>query len=1425
MKKIIISTLILTVMLLSVIVAAVMPAAAADAAPQDAITLTSSGDLAAALNTIADGGTITVSGTYAVPSNFPWPTYDKDVTITGGTLDLTGMGTVAFNGNVTFENLTLTISSTVYANGHKVKIADTVTLTNTVSAIYGGSNGGTVASTDLTLLSGTYNKIYGGSNGGTVTGDTHVSVGGTVNPNATIVNHGENHYVYGGSNGGTVNGNTYLTFGGNAKMIHIFGGSYRGVINGTTNVYFTGGASMSIYAGTNGEGKPDSSVNIKQVNLTMTGGTVEQILGACNGTNMVGDVNLYILGGTVTRRIYGGCYNEAVRDGYSLAWNSTYAVTGSIVLTLDDAATITFTKDGYADHAIFARSRYQSKRDYEKGTIIYTSSTAQTKFKNLLGYNQLYFGLSGVNAEDTGFALYMNSLSATDETHIMTYTSSGATITETCSLCSTVHSATATLSIDQNSNFIYTGEPITPPAEITYTDGWKSGKCVAVTYLNNINAGTASATASYINATASLNFTIEKASQAAPAGLSKTDETFAGKADGTISGLTTAMEISSDGGSTYTKVTDVNMTFAAGTYLIRVAETDNYKASDAASLTIAAGRQLAVTFKADGSTVVTKYVNYNGALSNADIPDIPTKIGYTQTAPVWSVTDFSAITADLEVNAVYTVNKYTVTFKVDGNPYATKTVEHGAALSDIPAVPDRPGHTGVWSVADFSNITTDLEVNATYTIKKYTVVFMDGNTVVDRFENLDYGSSLSPQDIPAVPTKAGHSSKWDMTDFSNITADLTVNAVHTIFTYTVTLPAETVSYTVTATDKNPKYHDTLTLTLSLSAGYSKVNGQFAFQVNGEPVTLTGNQYVIQAVEQDITVTVVGIADITAPAGEIKFSSVSPNLIYKNPPSVQIIGSDAGSGIANVLYYISGTALTEDAIEDIVDWLTYTEQFTLPANRTSYVYAKLTDNAGNVTVLSSGAVLCDSITPTVTGIPQSNIHYGNLEFTVSDANLTTVTIDSTPRALAERYTITADNGLHSVVVTDAAGNTVRYTFYVRKIYTVTFMVGNEAVGTRTVNHGSSVTDAPEIPAREGYTGKWDKSLSNVQSDLTVTAVYTINKYTVTFKVDGETYATKQVDWNTDLTDIPTIPTKDGYTQTAPKWVLESNSTDAVFTSITADMTVVALYTINTYDITFTANGNETVKTVEHGAALSDIPTIASKEGYTQIAPKWVLESNGADAVFTNITADMTVVALYTINTYTVTFKVDGETYSTKQVEWNTDLTAIPTVPTKIGYTNTAPKWIVNGVGADFTDITADLTVDALYTVNTYTVTFKNGDTVIKTLTVEHGAALANADIPAVPTKDGHTAKWDQSDFQGITADLTVSAVYTPIAAPEQGDQSQSGNAENDVNAPADAPNADTEGGSSAVVIIVIVAACAVAGGTAAAIVIIKKKKKA
>lgn len=804
--------------------------------------------LAEALAAAEDNDTIQINGTCQIPADFTWPAGGRRITITGGKLDFTLWNNKHFfiNDHVTFTNIKLTFATIdwnadgddsitaksddsfartyLYANGHDLTVAADVTFTNTYNTnvyLFGGGKDQTVEHTNLTVLSGTYTCIFGGGYGGTVNGDTYVTVGGTVNPTADVNNHNSNYSIYGGGWNDTVKGNTHLTVEDSARVIYAYGGSYgeNSRILGYTHVLFSGGSLMNLNGGSQGA---DTSLGTR---LTMTGGVVQQIFGANTGASFGSasapvTVSIRVLGGEVTRRIYGGCYNDFIpgsmfdilsgnygywsNDGDKDKTNDTfYSVTGKISLTLGADADISYTfaedTDTKAIYAGSLLSAYQdsgrSPNSEEDTTILFLGEVAYTNHQNKLG------------AKENMMKTVMEAETAADEIHTVTYTANGAVITENCSgsPCGAAHAATATLALD-GSNTTFTGSAITP-VKITYSDQWY-GEPLILTYTDNIRVGTATATGTAMDGTTiTLSFAITYATPAAPV-LTAHPETVKGKADGTVDGLTTAMEWRKTGGE-YTPVTNPNMTFAAGTYDIRYAEALNQNASPAATVTIGEGPQLTVIFKIDGAVVQTVYVDWNGSVTN--IPEIPAKTGYTNTPPYWNV---------------------------------------------------------------------------------------------------------------------------DGTRFIGIQQNMTVEAVYIKNQYTVTLPAVQTGYTLTTDSLTVEHGNTFTFRFALNSGYSQTPF-FAVKADGVLLSPTAGVYRVENVTADLSITVEGVADTTAPSVTLQvgahcFDTLQTqfnDLYYNSTATVTITAADAGSGVHQIEYLFSAVPIGLDDLDGMT-WNVYNTHFSL-----------------------------------------------------------------------------------------------------------------------------------------------------------------------------------------------------------------------------------------------------------------------------------------------------------------------------------------------------------------------------------------------------------------------------------------------------------------------------------------------------------------
>lgn len=110
------------------------------------------------------------------------------------------------------------------------------------------------------------------------------------------------------------------------------------------------------------------------------------------------------------------------------------------------------------------------------------------------------------------------------------------------------------------------------------------------------------------------------------------------------------------------------------------------------------------------------------------------------------------LTEDLTLYAQWTERSYTVIWNAEGTEVDRETVAYGADATKNPTVPEKEGHSGAWEKSA-TNVTGDVVINAVYTPNRYTVTFdTDGGSVIDPITR-EYGSAIS---APSNPTKSGY---------------------------------------------------------------------------------------------------------------------------------------------------------------------------------------------------------------------------------------------------------------------------------------------------------------------------------------------------------------------------------------------------------------------------------------------------------------------------------------------------------------------------------------------------------------------------------------------------------------------------------------------------------------------------------------------
>ena len=343
---------------------------------------------------------------------------------------------------------------------------------------------------------------------------------------------------------------------------------------------------------------------------------------------------------------------------------------------------------------------------------------------------------------------------------------------------------------------------------------------------------------------------------------------------------------------------------------------------------------------------------------------------------------------------------------------------------------------------------------------------------------------------------------------------------------------------------------------------------------------------------------------------------------------------------------------------------------------------------------------------------------------------------------------------TTTVTIAAGSTGNRAYTAQwtiNQYTVTFYDedGTTVIKQTTQDYDSAI-EAPDMTDKTNADGvpfaAWDPEVPAKvpANDVSFKAIYG-GTYVVEFIVDGETVQTGEVDWNTTIT-APADPTKEGYTFAG--WLSQEGKALSEYPTMPAKaLTFTAQWTINQYTVTFVlGNGdNDVVLTQDYATAIT-APADPVREGYTFAG--W------DPAVPATVPAqNLTITAQWTINQYTITFKLEnGDDDVVLTQDYATAITA-PTGFEKEGYTFTG--WDAE---VPATVPAQNLTFTAQWTINQYTLTFLADGTLVKKLTQDYGTAVT-ADFEA-PDKEGYIWRgWDAEVPETMPAeDMTFNAVY-------------------------------------------------------------------
>ena len=185
-----------------------------------------------------------------------------------------------------------------------------------------------------------------------------------------------------------------------------------------------------------------------------------------------------------------------------------------------------------------------------------------------------------------------------------------------------------------------------------------------------------------------------------------------------------------------------------------------------------------VTYKVNGEVVKTEEVVYGAAIPayNYEVAEGYTFSGWDAEIPATMPAN------DLEFNATTTIKTFTVIYKVDGVEVAKfENVAYGAEVPAHEYTAEEGKTFSGWGEVP-ATVTENLVIEGTTTIKTFTVTYKVDGEVVKTFENVEYGATVPAYNYEAA--EGYIFSGWDDVP-EKVTEDLVIEATTTIKTFTV----------------------------------------------------------------------------------------------------------------------------------------------------------------------------------------------------------------------------------------------------------------------------------------------------------------------------------------------------------------------------------------------------------------------------------------------------------------------------------------------------------------------------------------------------------------------------------------------------------------------------------------------------------------
>ena len=387
---------------------------------------------------------------------------------------------------------------------------------------------------------------------------------------------------------------------------------------------------------------------------------------------------------------------------------------------------------------------------------------------------------------------------------------------------------------------------------------------------------------------------------------------------------------------------------------------------------------------------------------------------------------------DTTLYAIWVCIPYEITYHMNGGTNAsTNPTTYTVDMEDITlAEPSKEGYIFAgWTWKDEEGVGSDAQntpikevvipkgsignkvFTANWIKKDYTITSDKGTSGVVFDSKLEY--VYAADSITVTITNTGN---WTV-NLQTPTSDANTSTfVIGEYSNTVVEPGETATFTISTKEKLDVGTYTETITIETIEGTS--------------------------VDISVSFTVTG--DYNAPTGSITIkdnkwteflNSITFGLFFKETQDVTIAGEDLvngaddNTGVNKIYYYLSETEMIKSDLESLPAdvWEQYEEKFSIDPDNVLVIYAKIVDNAENITYISSDGLIFDATAPVILGIEDGKTYCESQMITINEDNLESVTVNGSEVTLTDKsYELLGTGTEYTVLATDKAGNVTSIT---------------------------------------------------------------------------------------------------------------------------------------------------------------------------------------------------------------------------------------------------------------------------------------------------------------------------------------------------------------------------------------------------------------